>query len=403
MMLSHTKDQDGDCKVLDQALLDTVNGSPERMRAFNAQLRQAIDTIYTSKNTQIERSSGIDWMRRCQSNPFAFAFLQKVVEKPMEMFLEHNEYNKHVSDVACSCLFETFIPYGYRDEFLLATVGRWGPRERSWTRFAAFAEVATEVQAELVLQFLATDTPLMPSRRYVQYLSRSRPQEEWASARGWSVLDADQHREAALRCLSVMPQVAHQATSKHVSLVSYLDSVLGPQATREIVKEGLHEYNKHSKKPVYLENIAASRQSSSPANTPSLHYLIQEALRTGNTVRAEQLLPLFGVQDNFVLDYQTKYYNLLNRTQSPAALRLSRKFKEVLTALGWRIGKAVIREWQGQPHPYVYVQFQGGTITYAQRYGSYFPKEGEEVMFRPSSSKGIARDLYTVGFVQLKK
>lgn len=400
-MVEIVEDSNSAMAALDQSLLASLDASPHNVAAFNTHLRQAIDMTYLGKVKKAERSVGIDWMRRTHENPFAFAHLLSVVEKPVEMFLEHNEYNRAMSDVVCSCLFERFIPQNQRDEFTIATVGRWGPREGGWIRFAeqGRGNVSRSVLAQLVLQFVRQDMAFMTRLSYIQYMMRPRSAQEWLSDRNWSVLDIAQHREAAVHCFARLSGLPQQ--SGKLSFRAHLETLFGTEETKRIIAESRNVRDSKQTSPK-LNADASSGILENVLRTRSLEQLIDEALKTGEPQLVERLLPLYADrEEGFVLDYQTKYHDLLSKAKTPVAQALKRRFKDVLAAKGWRIGKATLQEWNGELRPKVVVTYETGVVTYVQRFGSHYPQEGEEVMFRPSTSKGIAPDLYAVGFTQL--
>ena len=399
-MVEIIEDSDGVMAELDQSLLASLDANPHSVAAFNAHLRQAIDMTYLGKVKQAERSVGIDWMRRTHKSPFAFAHLLRVLEKPVEMFLEHNEYNRAMSDIVCSCLFEHFIPQSQRDEFTIATVGRWGPRDGGWIRFAeqGRGNVSRSVLAQLVLQFVRQDMAFMTRLSYIQYMIRPRSPQEWLSDRNWSVLDIAQHREAAIHCFACFAKLPKQ--NGKVTFRAHLETLFGTEETERIIAESRDVRAGEQISPK-LDAEASSGILGSVLRTKSLEQLIDEALKTGEPQLIKHLLPLYAEREGFILDYQTKYHHLLSKTKTPVAQALKRCFIDVLAAKGWQVGKATLQEWKGELRPEVLVTYETGAVTYVQRFGSYYPQEGEEVMFRPSASKGIAPDLYAVSFIQL--
>lgn len=393
--------------------------------AFNRLLRAAIDTEYIARLGS-RRSVGLDWMRskKADPNPEAFNRLVCVTQNPVEMFTVHNEYNPHISEVVCSCLFETFIPEDVRDGFALSTVPKWGPKKLNWSRYAVFGGLSHSTRAEITYLLASTSTLFMDRGRYVTYLATRRPQEMWDTSREWSILNDSGTFNLALACLSHVPKLAlEKSTAKQVAFAPYLESVLGKHAVRYIIEKALENYSEVHGKRLNLESLRAASatqrpvSSKSPAIEPKtetdpepvvataerkpLDNQIDEALRTGIIHKLRTAVRAHMADDTFVDDYRMHYYKRIKESGSKWTKQVLSCFQHALYESGWHSGKTALEEWQGKIRAYIHVSFRGKDIRYVQRSGTYLPKQGEEVLYRPQHGFGIALDLYVVTFKPL--
>lgn len=406
--------------ALDAQLKRTKDAEFE-VYAFNRLLRAAIDTEYIAQLGS-RRSAGIDWMRskKADPDPEVFTKLVRVTQNPVEMFTAHNEYNPHISDVVCSCLFETFIPEEARDDFALSTIPKWGPKKLNWSRFAVFGDLSLSTRVKITYLLASTNTMFMNRKRFVSYLATRRPQEMWDTSREWSILNDSDTFNLALTCLSHVPKLAlEESTAKQVAFVPYLESVLGKHAVRYIIEKALENYSEVHGKKLNLESLRAARpvSSKSPVIEPKpetdpepvvvtaerkpLDDQIDEALRTGIIHKLRTAVRAHMADDTFVDDYRMHYYRRIKKSGSKWVKQVTDCFKHALYERGWHSGKAVLEEWQGKIRAYVRVSFRGKDIRYVQRSGTYLPTQGEEVLYKPQHSFGIALDLYVVTFKPL--
>lgn len=409
--------------ALDAQLERTTNAEFE-VYAFNSLLRAAIDTEYISKLGS-RRSAGLDWMRSKKTEPEAFDRLVGATRSPLEMFTLHNEYNPHISDVVCSCLFETFIPQDVRDDFARSTVLKWGAKKVNWTRFAVFGGLASSTQAEITYRMVTAKTALMDQGHYVRYLTAGRPQDMWDTSREWSILDDTGTFNLALACLSFAPKAAlEKSVRKHVALVTYLEHVLGKPTVRYLIEKALENYSATRGKTYTLESFIkkpavktepSNKQVAAPstpasesegiAEAPrkSLDAHIDEALKTGVIHKLKRAVSAHSADKTFVDDYRTHYYKRIKQSGSRWTKQALNCFRSALQEIGWHTGTVLFEEWQGTPRPYIHVPFRGKDIRYVQRVGTYMPNKGEEVLYKPRHGFGIALDLYVVTFLPLEK
>lgn len=402
------------------AQLERTKDAEFEVYAFNRLLRAAIDTEYIAQLGS-RRSAGLDWMRskKTDPDPEVFTKLARVTQNPVEMFTAHNEYNPHISDVVCSCLFETFIPQGVRDDFARNTVGKWGPKKSNWSRFAVFGDVSHSTRAEITHLLASTNTVLMDRTRYVNYLASRRSQEMWNTSREWSILNDSNTFNVALACLSHAPKLAlGTSTAKQIAFVPYLESILGKHAVRYLIEKALENYAAVHGKVLDLASLRATHPAQQPvektrtaelktepqpvaAERKSLDAQIDEALKTGIIHRLRTAVHAHMADDTFVDDYRVHYHKRIRESKSKWVKQVTDCFRHALFEAGWHSGKVALEEWQGKLRAYVHVPFRGRKIRYVQRHGSYLPQQGEEVIYRPDTCHGIALDLYVVTFMPL--
>jgi hypothetical protein len=384
--------------------------------AFNRLLRAAIDTEYISQ-TGKRLSVGIDWMRsqKRTDDQEIFRRLVRIVRDPMEAFIAHNEYNPHISDIVCSCLFEAFVPEDLRDDFARATILKWGPKKPDWSRFAVFGGVSQAIRAEITYLLASTNTELMSRTRYVSYLSNWRPQEMWDVSREWSILNDSGTFNLALTCLSHTPKlVLGESSAKQVAFVPYLQSVLGKHTVRYIIEKALENYTAvHGHAPDlerHRDTLPTPQKTKvvEPKTEPEptlgakpLDVYIDEALKSGVIHKLRKAVGAHSVDKTFVEDYRTHYYRRIKQSGSKWTKQALGCFRTTLQENGWQTGTVLIGEWQGTIRPYIRVPFRGKDIRYVQRFGTYLPKQGEEVLYKPRHGFGIALDLYVVTFEPL--
>ena len=379
--------------------------------AFNLLLQTAIDTEYISPIGN-RRSTGLDWMRSKKRNDDQEIFhsLVHLVRDPVKMFIAHNEYNPHISDVTCSCLFEAFVPEDARDDFARSTILKWGPKKTNWSRFAVFGGLSHETRAEITYLLASGDTKHMKRTRYVHYLCTRRPREKWSTSREWGILNESSTFNLALACLSHAPKLAlGESSGGSVAFVPYLEQVLGKHTVRYLIEKALENYSAAQGKTYTLESFikkpAAEPKPESPVDAPRkpLDAHIDEALKTGVIHKLRRAVGAHSADKTFVDDYRTHYHPRIKRSGSKWTKQTLNCFRSVLQEIGWHTGTILLEEWQGVLRPYIHVPFRGKNIRYVQRVGTYMPQKGEEVLYKPRHSFGIALDLYVVTFMPLEK
>lgn len=376
---------------------------------FEAALHSAIDLLFVEPDgAGLTTSLGMYWLhQRGNDLPKLTALFQKAVVDPGEFFLQHNEYNVAVSDVACSSLLH-LVPQEERSMFIRPVILRWGPHCRRWSKAPAFEGVPRSTLESIAYGLLESERTAREAReRYEQMLSVEKHalgvdfSERWHDLSDRQILEIAQDimRRNPLRLAQMLSVPKNNLV---LGLAWQLKSRHGQNCIDELLSLAPGVSNAAPKKP---QKVVKDRPKAVDATSEeeSLVALIEHSLQRNKQELFDTQVKRFYEHDfdAFILLYQTELHKLLRRHNGPLAKHIEASLKEKLAERGWRVDKITSRRWWFT-RAHLEVTFAGGSVTYLQNRGAPFnPQEGQEVLYCVRNAKSVKTGVFCVNFLEL--
>lgn len=404
MDLLHTDDLEGPIKGLDEAFLSAAPDDDAAADHFLDLLDEALVTMYTHKKRVV--CIGLEWMFRSMDTHENFSErLRELLPDITDAFLEASEVNPRILDVTCSTLLH-LVPKEERLSFCRTLILRRGPHCRQWAVNLSRSGVDDEDIAELLFDLLEDETvPAEVRDKLISVITANRPTDLVELHPEFQLLGAEEFRIAAELCAEYNPTKVlatldikfwngHGETRGFTWQINHL---LGTDALDAIVAIAV-EANKDSESKVsYIGQLYKRTMSDR-----GIDVLTEQALQKNSKsfFKSHMAACLENSQDKLVLLYQTVLYKLVHEYATPLAWYIDERLRDALAAKGWHVAHVNVAMHKHKPSRYV--DFDG--LRYIQPYGNrFFPKQGEKVIFNPSTAKQLSPSTLTVSLLKLER
>jgi hypothetical protein len=403
MKVHVTDDLDGWVIKLDAAF-QIAEANDHMVDTFLDLLDEALVTLY--RHAKRELCVGLEWifLGRNAQEDFLERFLDTVPD-PTDMFLEASELNPRIIDVTCSALL-SLIPKSRRLDFARKLIIRQGPHCKQWISNLQTHGLDNEDITEILFDILEDEnTPTAARDRLIFTLTGNRINKFVGKEAEFLLLGAEEYQIAAEICaehnprrvLESLQRTSWDSRDQARGFTWRINQLLGSAALEEIVSIALEANRGSSSKVDYMGQLRKRTMLSG-----GIEHLVSYALEKGNKqlFRSHMAACLAKSGDNLILLYQTQLYKLFHEHASELGWYIDSCIQQELVRLGWYVAHVEITMHKHRPSRHI---CHDG-LRFVQPYGNrFFPRQGEEVLFNPTSGTLIGDGVYAVSFLKLDR
>lgn len=401
METKSTEDLEGGVAELEAAfqaaLLDTTTTDQ-----FLDLLDEAMTTLYTHARRRVW--IGLEWMHQSldqDSDKFVKNF-RRLIPDPMEFFTEFDDHPAIIS-VTCSALLN-LIPEKDRLELVRPLLLREGPHSKNWVKVLQQYGIPDDDIAELVFDLLE-DEEASPKARdeTVKYLVANRQTDLVDKQPEFLLLGAEDYQVVAEFCAKHSPKRVLETLQLKFwdgrdetrGFTWQINHLIGTAGLEEVVAVALEARNRS--KVNYVAQLR-KRTLFSGGIENLVDYVLEKGNKTLFHLHLKACLAESG--DDLIIIYQTKLYKLFHEHASELGWYVDSCIQKELARLGWYVAHVDITMHKHRPSRHL----RHGGLCYIQPYGNrFFPRQGEEVLFNPTSGKPVGPGVYAVSFLKLER